>query len=343
MIIKQKFYETPDKSSSGVVEELKPRFIADNDLLTLGKEQLSKVEFDDKGKAFIMEKTEKKVDTAAQDQPPKDDKAAAPADKDKPTNGEKPPDAPTLDAEIKVIEDIPKSDRTKEQVLELRRLHAEKKMHEATQTAADLKRQLDERDKRLFELEAKEIPEFEYLEDKDYAELPKDEQKIYDQEKSQYETAVANRAQISNQKTIGNIAAFYTQVLGTKQTVEEVLKDPKFGEFLKSDDFHKLDQFVTKKMQKEYDGTYSLDTLLTAHLALNRDRIVTDAETRGRTQAAEDIIKANNSDASTFDRVPKETGTRGVKKLSDYTADEIAGMPHSMLEQLRQQMQTKIS
>lgn len=328
-IIKQKFYESPDNLPGGG-EEIKPRFVKEDDLLNLGKEELAKVQFDESGKPFIPEKIEKKENT-----PPEGDKDKKPDDPTPPADQQKKePDKkaePTLDEQIKVIEDIPKDDRTSEQKTELRRLNAERKMHEATQEAAKLRKELEEKEKETFELKSKTLPEFKELdpeEEKELKDTDPDEYNEYTKEKESYKSQVQEMMLSSARKTFSNFVDFYANQFGKSGlSQDEIKKSEDFQNYLKSDEFKSI-SMITDRLP-ERDGSISLKTIQDAYFIVNREKIVADAQLSGRQQALEDINKTKRSDASELDRVPRESAQKGIKKLSELTTQEIEEMtPH---------------
>ena len=78
--------------------------------------------------------------------------------------------------------------------------------------------------------------------------------------------------------------------------------------------------------------------MMDAHFVVNRDKIIADARVQGRKVAVDDITKATASDASKLDKIPKESGTKTMKKASELTSDEIDQMGKEELESYEKEL-----
>jgi hypothetical protein len=334
--------------------------LTDEQIDDLGQDDLDRIQTDEESGESILKDPPKPKDDdqkeTAPDPEKKEDDDKTPEETDDKKEGDDKDDEPKdehakIDKEIKDLEDIPKEDRTDVQVIELRRLNAERRMHQATKEAAVIKKERDELAEKLYnkELEEEDEPP-EKLTQEEYDELPPDEQKVYNEEIKQYEDRVNARAAHAASNTFTNIAAFYKALKGIPDSVEDILKreetgdgkqrlsNAEFREFLKSDEFKVVDAEVTG-MKKQYDGTYSVDQMMKAHFIVNKDKILSDAQIAGREQALNDIDGASNSDASKLDKIPKTEGKKGLKKVSDLSDEEIDNMSKEEYEQHVEQME----
>lgn len=364
-----------DSEQSAGQEEKQPETayeeIEVEDVDSLSEEDLANATVDDDTGKVTVRKPVKKDETDDKEE----NENTSPEDKEnedeKKTkdDDEKPPEdkTPTVAEQIADIEKIPKDDRTDAQTLELRRLHAEQRMTQATMEASDLRKDLEKTKRELFELKNKQKPDFELLDEEDEQELKEtdpDEYNKYVAEKQEFETAQRAVAIETVKNTFTNIAAFYKAIKGVDVAVSDLIKtkpmitedgqiitDPKtgqpiyepvnkeFGEFLQSDEFKKIDQYVMNNMRTDYDGSIPINVIHDAHLIVNKDKILSDAQLAGREQALNDINNANHSDASSFDTVPKSDGKTRAKKVSDLTDDEIENMSDRELAAMEKQMQ----
>ena len=323
---------------------------------SMGKDDLDRVEFDEESGDATLRKDSKKEPEKKDEDP--DKKSQIPAegdDKDKKPEDEtgKEPEKkpePTVDEQIDELEKIPKEERTDAQKLELRRLNAERRMHQATREAAEYRKQNEDLKKQLFEYKSKDMPEFEELTEDEYNDLPDDEKAEYDKEKQEYITATKSAAMESAKNTFTNFVAAYKAITGEKADIKDLviletlpdgtqrLKSEALRNFLASDDFRKLDEELST-YRKGYDGTYSVEQIMKANYVVNKDKILADAQLAGRQQAMNDIKNATNSDASSFDTVPKESGTRPMKKLSELTDEQIENMSKEQYENYVKEME----
>lgn len=342
-LTKRIFYD--DGSTSGATTEekdVKVNDLTEDQIDDMGQDDLDRVQFDeDSDEAILKAPAKPKEDEKPLEPVEKDEKKPVEGDDDekKPEEDEKPP-KPTIDEDIKTIEDIPKEERTEEQTVELRRLNSERRMHVATQEAADLRKERDALQEKLYnkELEGEE-EEPERLTEEEYDELPPEEQTEYKTEIEKYETRQEQKVVQQSSQSFRNLAAFYKTLKNSNETVEDLIKlkaDPdsksgykysnaEFGEWIKSDEFQTFDAEVTG-MRKQYDGTYSVEQMQKAFFTVNKEKLLSDAQRTGREQALTDIDSANSSDASKLDMIPKTDGKKGLKRVSDLSDEEIDNM-----------------
>jgi len=333
---------------SGVIDVDK---MTDEEIDNLGIEEAGNMEISDDGKAIKKGTTETKEPKVEPEENEPEEKAE---DKKEPDEKKEPEEKEelTIDDQIKAIDDIPKEKRTPEQTAEHRRLHAEKRMHEATQEAAELKRKNAELEEKLYktELDKEEVFERLSLEDeKELEETDPDEYKKYSDEKQAYETRTQQRAAETSKNQFINIAAFYKAKTGVDLNVEELLtlestadgkhqlKDTGFRDFLASDEFKKIDEEL-KYMKPSFNGTFTVDQMNKADLLVNKDKYLSDAQLKGREQATDDITKAANSDASKFSGIPASDGTKGLKRISELTEEEIDNMSQTEIESYEEEL-----
>ena len=357
------FYDAED--TAGAAADVKDRDVdqmTEDEIDEMGQDDLDRVEIDEEsGRATLKDPEKKEEETPETDEDQDkeaDEKKTEGDDKDKkPDDGkteEKEDEGSKLDKQISDLENIPKEERTSEQVLELRRLNAERRMHQATREASELRKTNEELQKKLYEKEMAEEDEFEQLseeEEKDLKETDPEEFAKYEQEKDKYIERETNRAKSQAQNTFINIAAFYKGLKGAEDSIDELLeveklqdgtqrfKNAAFQEFLKSDEFKRVDKFVTDNMKKRYDGTYTSQQMMDAHYIVNKDKILSDTKLAGREQALNDIKRASSSDASKLENVPKSEGKKGLKRVSDLTDDEIESMSEDEMKSYQAQME----
>lgn len=329
-------YAPDEKQSEGAEAE-------EVDVDQLSQEELERATVDENDRVVLTPDPGTKEDQQDDDEEPADDKKDPPKDEKKAEEkAEEPfdelPDSAKTDSQIKELEDIPKEERTPEQTLELRRLHAERRMHQAIQKSAELERKLEEIEKK--KPDEDEIGKFEYLEeDEEDALMQEDpaEYRKYLKEKEAYESKVAERQMSARKETFHNIGRLYQEVTGTNGKVEDAIQTPEFKEWLKSDEFKALDRFVTGNM-KPVNGTYSMEQLQAAHRAMNYEKAVSQAELRGRQEAVDDIKGASRK-GSELDKAPKESGPKGTKSLDSLTPEEIESMSAEELASWEKELQ----
>lgn len=341
-------------------KDVKVDDLTEDQIDDMGHEEIDRVQFDEEADDAILKAPEKKKeetppaekDDDPDKKPDESQKKEGDDDEKKPDEeDEKKKDEPTIDDEIAEIEKISKEERTDIQVVELRRLNAERRMHQATKEAADLRNERDGLKEEIYnkELEGEE-EEPERLSDEEREELPAEEKEVYDKEIKEYDDRQVERAAGQASNTFTNIAAFYKALKGITDSVEDLIKreasedgkqrlsNADFREFLKSEEFKKVDAEVTG-YKKQYDGTYSADQMMKAHFTVNKDKILSDAQLSGREQALTDIGRANDSDASKLDKLPKSEGKTGLKKVSTLTDDEIDNMGEEDTKSYVEQME----
>jgi len=339
-----RFYDEPDKSGGD----------PDVDVNELSQEELQRASVDEEDKVVIT--PEEKVDKEPPDIPSdedekkvekpkepegdeKEDKVEKPDEKEPPA---KPPEK-SLDEQISDLEKIPKEERTEVQILQLRHLNAEKKLREYQADRDRLQQKYEEQAEKLRDYETKEEPKFEELTEEEEEELmveDPEEYRKYQKEKAEYEQHLSAKAETTAKTIFSNIATFYKEITGkTKEDLTDTLKSKEFNEWLETDDFKRIDLYVTKNMTKLRDGTYSVNQIRDAHFVVNRDSIVSGARAEGRKEAVDDIKGATRTDASELDKVPKETGIKGAKKISDYTPEEIQNLSPEEHKRLVKQME----
>jgi hypothetical protein len=313
----------------------------------MGNEDAERVVVDEEsGVATLKDPPPVEKDEITTESDEKDDKDEKPPaegdDKDKkPEEDDKPKDeAATVDDDIAKLEEVPKEERTEAQVMALRHLNAEKRMHSATKEAAELKKENARLAEELYNKElAAEDPEPERMSQEELDELPPDEKAAQIAEEKAWDDRQEARAAQQSTTSFKNLAAFFKTLKNSEVSVDDLIKleaDPdsrtgykysntEFGEWITSDEFKALDKEVTA-MKKNYDGTYSVEQIQKAYFTVNKDKLLSDAQRTGREQALNDIDSANHSDASKLDGIPKTEGKRGLKKVSDLTQDEIDNM-----------------
>lgn len=350
------FYLQPffdNNQDSGVIDVEK---MSEEDVNNMGIEEVATMEMTDDGKLVKKDQQQKqeepppKKEEKAEEKKP-EEKAEEKKEEEKPEEKKE----PTIDDQIKAIDDIPKDQRTPEQVAEHRRLNAEKRMHEATQEAAKLKRENEELKEKQYKAELEREETFEPLSEEDEKELKEtdpDEYDNYTKEKEAFEKRQNQRYAETSKNQFINIAAFYKAKSGVDIDVNDLLtlettgdgkhqlKDAGFREFLASDEFKKIDNELMT-MKPSYNGTYTVDQFHKADLFVNKDKYLSDAQLQGREQAADDISKAANSDASKLDGVPASDGTKGIKRISELTDDEIDNMSQSELESYQKELKAQ--
>ena len=325
-----KLYATDDKGGDQV------------DPNELSYEELQKASVDEDDKIVITpDKKEEPQDK--QPEPEKDEKVEEPKKEEPKEEPKKEPEKEKTDSEkLEDLEKIPKDQRTNEQVLELRRLHAERKMHEVAQEKSKLERELEQQRKKLYEYEKEKAPKFERLDEEEQNELREEDPEAYvnyKKEEVAYNESLAQKAKATAEATFNNIAAFYQSITNKAgEKAENIIESQEFREWLKSDEFKNIDRYVTDFMNRQYDGTYSVKQMMDAHFVVNRDKIIADARVQGRKEAVDDITKATASDASKLDKIPKESGTKTMKKASELTSDEIDQMGKEELESYEKEL-----
>ncbi|MHC4756907.1 MAG: hypothetical protein ACYTBP_17425 [Planctomycetota bacterium] len=344
------FFDEDTPAGSAQEKDVDVEEMTEDQIDEMGKDDLDRVEFDEESGDATLKAGEKKEP----EKPPETDKVpdekgeGDEAKKDLETEKKEPSDKdekkeddekkePTPDEQISELEKIPKEERTEVQTLQLRHLNAERRMHKATQEAADVRKERDTLKEQLGEMKQKDVPEFEELTNEEYNDLPPDEQAEYNKEKEQHQEAVKEIAIDQAKNTFTNFVAAYKAITGDTAKIEELqtletlpdgsqqLKNEALRTFLSSDEFSTLDNELST-YRKGKDGSYSVEQIMKAHFVVNKDKLLSDAQVAGRKQAMDDIKTAKNSDASDFDAVPKESRQKGIKKVSDLTDDEIENM-----------------
>ena len=286
------------------------------DIDQMGQEELENAKFDEEtGDLITPEGTEK-------DQKP-DEK---PEGVEKPEESEKPeektkdaePEEKSLDEQIAELETVPKDERSEVQALELRRLNAERKMHQVAQEKKQIEDRLSEREARLKELE-------ESQEEDEFIELPESEEKLlkeedpeeyqkYSQDKQRFVEKQNERVINSAKATYGSLIEFFKETHGidAKASVDDVSKMEEFKNYMKSEEFQRLDRYLSEYVRPTKDGSYDLDRIKAAHRVTNYDKIIANTKVAGRKEALEDITKTKNSDTSKFQRATSGPGENNV-------------------------------
>ena len=325
----QIYFEKADDQSGG---EVKIDEMSDETVDDLGISDLKKIEIDG-----IGEETPTVVPPEPEIKPPEDE-VKPPVDEkivdDKPKPDElkedepdkKPEPKPLVD-QISELETIPKEERTDIQKVELQRLHSEKKMNETLVERDQLRKENDDLKKAVPD-EPEE--EFEILSEEQEKELMRDDPDEYDKymgEKKGFETRQGERVLAAQSTTWNNIVDFYKAKTGVDGDFDPKT-DEGFHKYLESDDFVKLDKFITGNYQT-IKGSHTLAQIQAADRSINHDSYVSQAEIRGRQQALDDTDPNKFVDQSALDGIPKESGKPTVKKASDLQDDEIDNLGKS--------------
>ena len=299
----------------------------------LSLEELQKASSDDKTPDETPEETPQKKDN----EDDKNDKDLA-TEKDETEDTdieevkkEKPPKEPTLEE----LEKIPAEERTDIQKEMIRRLHAQGKMTKATQKVAKLQKLLNESEKTRYELEKSKKKEFTYLDEDEEDALMRedpDEYKKYQQDKQAHEKEQLEQVQVVQNSIFNNIVGLFQKLTNNNDDIEVVKKSPEFQAWVKSDEFLKIDQYVTGNMMPRYDGVYTIDQMMDAHKIVNFNSIVSKSKVDGRKEALDDIENANKS-GSKLDKISQDKKGKSSKKLKDLTFEEIDEMGVDELKQ----------
>ena len=212
-----------------------------------------------------------------------------------------------------------------------------KETHERTEEPAqksdeaeEWRRKYEELEKKLQELEGKKFEDFEELTDEEFEILKQEDPEAafqYLQEKEEYERwkqmqeekqqmEEQQQLQQAQMQTWNNIVEF------AKAVGYDPEKDEKaFQQFLQSDEFRKLDQFVTENFVPK-NGVYTKEQMEMAWKALNFEKLAAQERINGRQEAVEDISKAGMG-GSRFDRAPKTEPGREREKFANWTAEDV--------------------
>lgn len=257
---------------------------------------------------------------------------------------QQPPAAPEQPAkksvieQIAEIESIPKDQRSEVQTVELRRLHGEKKIAELMSDRDKARNELEELRKKALKEEEPE-PDFEVLSESEQDALMRedpDEYKKYKAEEKQFEDQQVAKAQQANLTTWNNITDFYKEKTGQNGNFDPAT-DANFQKWLNSDEFMKIDNFVSQNFNK-VKGAHTIDQLRAADRSVNHESYIANAKLAGRNEALKDTDPRNFSDSSAFDTVPKTDGSKGAKKVSELQDNEIENMGQSALKAWQKQM-----
>ena len=121
--------------------------LKDEELDDLGQEDFDRITTDEESGESILKDPPKPKEEEPPETPPKKDEEK-PAEGEKPKEGDEEDKKPKEDEpkdehakitdDIKSLEDVPKEDRTDVQAIELSRLNAVQRMHQATKEAAEI-------------------------------------------------------------------------------------------------------------------------------------------------------------------------------------------------------------
>jgi len=202
--------------------------------------------------------------------------------------------------------------------------------HQKAQEAAEWRKKYEELEKKLQELEGKKFEDFEELSDEEFEVLKAEDPEAafaYLQEKTEYERWQQMQQQKQEMEEAQAIEQTQMQTWNNiVEFVKELGYDPekdqqKFQEFLQSEEFKKIDQFVTQNFIPQ-NGVYTKEQIEAAYKALNFENLAAKERVNGRYEAVEDIAKASNT-GSRFDRIPKTESGREKDKFANWTAADL--------------------
>ena len=187
---------------------------------------------------------------------------------------------------------------------------------------ADTKRKLQEQKIQGFqELTKEQLEELKYDDPDAYVEY---RLRAADVEKVKQDSQ-ADAVQVRQNDQLSEIVRF-AQAQGV-----DVNDEKKVGEFFKSDEFVKLDQFVTENFKTNDKGLFTVTQMETAWKALNFDKFVAEKSQAVRSQVLESIEKARTG-GSKLDRLPKTGGDSKGRAAGDLTIDDIDRMTETEAE-----------
>ncbi|NOY58916.1 MAG: hypothetical protein GXO75_08270 [Calditrichaeota bacterium] len=204
------------------------------------------------------------------------------------------------------------------------------KEKEVEDEAEKWRQKAEELEKKLLELEGKKFEDFEELTDEEFEILKEEDPEAafqYLREKEEYE----RWKQLQEEKKQMEEEAQIQQA--QKQTWENIVEfaksvgyDPEsdaenFQKFLQSEEFRKLDQFVTENFLPR-NGVYTKEQMEMAWKALNFEKLAAQERINGRQEAVEDISKAGQG-GSRFDRASRTDAGREKEKFANWTARDI--------------------
>ena len=279
-----------------------------NPIDLMDEDELNATELDDDGN--IIQPTETKDDA----HPAGDDKDEEPPnlDENEPKKNDKTGDDDSSEKEVtgteKALKDTQKafhekSKRVKELEEENRKLKNEQIL------------------KKLNSFEKLDEDALERLRDYDpdaYLKYKQDEQAHEDlkaQVKSDEEAFEIEQIDAQNAQLYNNVLEFASKTFGIDTSDEKAV-----GEFLKSDDFQKVDAEVSSTMQR-IDGVYTVDQMEKAWKIVNHDNILA----KERQSAREETINTINKPKPTskLDTLPNsDKSGESRKELKDLTADD---------------------
>lgn len=215
------------------------------------------------------------------------------------------------------------------------------------QENAELKRRLEdlEREQKLQKLDkpgfkkltAEEQEALKYEDPDAYVQyrLDEKEQKDNEQERHslQQQTEQARENYVA-QQNVSNLLSVAIEATGVDYDPNSDKEPPQeLVDFLQSDTLKKVDQLVVSDFRPDKDGVFSRDQIKRAYQLVTRDEDIAKAQAKGGINTVESIKKAANGTPA-LNRAPKGAKANTVKKLEDYTQQEIEQMGESELMKL---------
>jgi len=304
------------------LKDVDPDDLSDEDIENLDLSQFEELVGDDFTTETI-DKAEEKLDGE------KKDENISP---DPPSEGGKEKDDTDSDKDVThdPLKDT-KSALTKEQ---MRRAEIEKDLEKAYDETKKLKKQLRESTVGEFsELSAEQLEEIKwddpdayrdyFLNKREYEARQKD---VNDAEQREQDAEIAQRDQGRLKSQADEILDFL-KLRGVSADDEKAVTD-----FTSSDNFKKLDKFVTEKLKPNEDGVYSVDQMKIAWDVLNFEDIKSDIQAKTTAKTFEKNIEKAKNGGSPLDKMPRGATTK-PKPVSNMTLDEINDMDEKSVDQ----------